>query len=424
MESAGRTLRIALLVENFPETSQTFINNQILSLLALGVDVTILSCGRGGAAQAHSSTLEIRQRAKIVHLRVPGPASRRLRELALLALHPFITLRIVWRTLLRTGLPGPYDLTKLVLAALDLRGEPRSFDLLFCHFGPNGRFGSLLRDAGVIAGKLVTFFHGYDFSERIRAKGPNLYRGLFARGEVFVANTNFTRRRVIELGCPPDRIVTVPVGLYPDRVPYRERRARPGEPVRFLTIGRLVDKKGHAYAIEAFRRVLDAGLRATYAIVGDGPKRSELERLIAALGLADSVALLGARTQEDIIGLAESADIFLLASTSGADGDSEGQGLVLQEAQAMGLPVIATDHNGFPEGLVDGVTGILVPERDSGRLAEAMIELARQPQRWASMGRAGAAFVRERFDQARLTDRLLALLLEDDEPRAHAASRP
>jgi colanic acid/amylovoran biosynthesis glycosyltransferase len=412
IEPGGGIRRIALLVDNFPQTSQTFIDNQILSLLARGIDVTILSFGRGDAAQRHSSTLQIERQARIIRLRVPGPASQRLSDLALVAAHPLTTWRIIWRALVAGEILRPYDLTKLVMAARGLGNSPLSFDALFCHFGPNGQIGSLLRDTGFIEGMLVTFFHGYDFSERVRAKGPHLYRRLFARGDVFVANTNFTRRRIIELGCPQDKIVTVPVGLYPDRFPYRERAKRAGHPTRFLTVGRLVEKKGHAYAIEAFRKVLDAGLRATYAIVGEGPKRAELERLIVNLGLTDSVTLLGSRRQEDIVDLADAADIFLIASTSGADGDVEGQGLVLQEAQAMGLPVIATNHNGFPEGLIDGVTGILVPERDSDDLARAMIELARQPERWASMGRAGTAFVRERFDQARLTDRLLALLLD------------
>ena len=73
----------------------------------------------------------------------------------------------------------------------------------------------------------------------------------------------------------------------------------------------------------------------------------------------------------------------------------------------MGLPVIATRHNGFPEGLLEGVSGLLVPEGDAIQLGDAMIELARQSGRWAAMGRAGAAFVRQKFDQATLTAALL-----------------
>jgi colanic acid/amylovoran biosynthesis glycosyltransferase len=268
-----------------------------------------------------------------------------------------------------------------------------------------------MRDAGIVEGSIITFFHGYDFSLQARVRGRGPYRRLFERGAAFVANSNYTRGRIVELGCPSERTVTVPVGLFPDFFSFRERAAAPGRPVRFLTIGRLVEKKGHGVAIHAFRRLRDAGVAATYAIVGDGPMRRELEQLVASLGLGDAITLLGSRSQEDVRRLAENADIFVLASTTSADGDAEGQGLVLQEAQAMGLPVVATNHNGFPEGLLDGVSGVLVPERDSAGLAGAMIELARSPDRWAPMGRAGAAFVRDRFDQSRLTENLLTLLI-------------
>jgi colanic acid/amylovoran biosynthesis glycosyltransferase len=81
----------------------------------------------------------------------------------------------------------------------------------------------------------------------------------------------------------------------------------------------------------------------------------------------------------------------------------------------MGLPVIATDHNGFPEGLIDGVTGMLVPEGDRAALGEAIVDLGSAPERWPAMGRAGAAFVRERFDQRRLIARLIARLTAGDD---------
>jgi len=151
---------------------------------------------------------------------------------------------------------------------------------------------------------------------------------------------------------------------------------------------------------------------ASLAIIGEGPTRSALEAAIARLGLADHVRLLGRRTQEEVARLADVADIFVLASTSAKSGDVEGQGLVLQEAQALGMPVIASNHNGFPEGLIDGETGLLVAERDPPALAAAMIDLARSPERWGPMGSAGSRWVRRHFGQAYLTEQLLLLLGE------------
>jgi colanic acid/amylovoran biosynthesis glycosyltransferase len=343
---------------------------------------------------------------------VPHPRDKRLLDLGYLLAHPWASLRTLAKAFRRGPLPSPYDFIRLVMARVDLKGRQQQFDHVFCHFAPNGQFATWLVDMGLIRGRLVTFFHGYDFSERVQAHGPDIYRRLFERGDLFVANTNYTRRRILDIGAPETRTIKLPVGLYPDRFPFRARSHSEGRPIRFLSIGRLVEKKGHIYAIEALALVRSAGVNANLTIIGEGPTRTELEVAIGRLGLGTQVRLLGRRTQEEVAQIADQADIFVLASTSAPSGDVEGQGLVLQEAQALGMPVIASNHNGFPEGLVEGETGMLVPERDPAALAEAMIGLAYRPDRWTPMGTAGNDWVRRHFDQAYLTGQLLALLGE------------
>ena len=87
----------------------------------------------------------------------------------------------------------------------------------------------------------------------------------------------------------------------------------------------------------------------------------------------------------------------------------EGQGLVLQEAQAMGLPVVSTWHNGIPEGVLDDVSGFLVPERDVHALAEKLFYLIEHPELWPAMGRAGRKFVEQRYDIKQLNKELVEL---------------
>ena len=414
MPRDGSRLSIALLLDNYPAVSETFIDNQILSLIERGIDVTILSFGRGtpDPAAQHETTRRILASATLIRVPVPRPSAERRKDLAYLAAHPIATGRILARALRAGAVPGPYDFIRLVMAAVTLGTAPRGFDQILCHFAPNGQFGTWLKDLGLIQGRLVTFFHGYDFSERVQSHGPDLYRRLFERGDLFIANTNYTRRRILDIGAPETRTVKLPVGLYPERFPFRERRGMAGRPVRFLSIGRLVEKKGHVYAIEALALVRAAGIDASLSIIGEGPTRGELEAAIDRLNLGAHVQLLGRRAQEEVARLADAADIFVLASTSARSGDVEGQGLVLQEAQALGMPVIASNHNGFPEGLIEGETGLLVPERTPSALAEAMIELARRPERWALMGSAGSRWVRRHFDQTYLTEQLLILLGE------------
>ena len=363
MPRDGARLSIALLLDNYPAVSETFIDNQILSLIDRGIAVTILSFGRDvpDSANQHETTRRILAAAQIIRVPVPRPSAQRLLDLAYLVAHPIATARILVRALRAGSLPAPYDFIRLVMAAVTLDGPARSFDHIFCHFAPNGQFGTWLRDLGLIQGRLVTFFHGYDFSERVQAQGPDLYARLFRRGDLFIANTHYTRGRILEIGAPEAKTVKLPVGLYPDRFPFRARSETGNRPVRFLSIGRLVEKKGHIYAIEALALVRAAGIDASLAIIGEGPTRAELEAAIQRLSLGDHARLLGRRTQEEVARLADVADIFVLASTSAKSGDVEGQGLVLQEAQAMGMPVIASNHNGFPEGLTTARPGCWSP---------------------------------------------------------------
>ncbi len=100
--------------------------------------------------------------------------------------------------------------------------------------------------------------------------------------------------------------------------------------------------------------------------------------------------------------------LFVLASVS-VEGDREGQGLVLQEAQAAGLPVVATQHGALPEGILPDQSGLLVPERDVDQLAERLNFLVEHPERWPIMGRAGRRFVEEHFDIRKLNTRLEGL---------------
>ncbi len=105
--------------------------------------------------------------------------------------------------------------------------------------------------------------------------------------------------------------------------------------------------------------------------------------------------------------LYRSSHLFLLPSVTAGDGDMEGQGLVLQEAQAAGLPVVSTRHNGIPEGVRDGETGFLVPERDPAALAERLTYLVEHPEVWPAMGHAGRALVEAEFDIEILNDHLV-----------------
>jgi colanic acid/amylovoran biosynthesis glycosyltransferase len=145
---------------------------------------------------------------------------------------------------------------------------------------------------------------------------------------------------------------------------------------------------------------------ARYDIAGDGPLRSALETVAASLGVGEHVKFHGALPGERVRELMDAAHLFVMTSVN-IEGDQEGQGLALQEAQAAGLPVIATRHGALPEGLVPDESGLLVPERDVAALLESLYELATHPERWPQMGRTGRRFVEQRYDARQLNQQLV-----------------
>jgi colanic acid/amylovoran biosynthesis glycosyltransferase len=200
----------------------------------------------------------------------------------------------------------------------------------------------------------------------------------------------------------------LPVGLDLREFPFAERIRGANEPVRLLTVARLVEIKGHEFALRAVAQVRAKHPELRYDIVGEGPLRPRLERLIAESGLRDAVTLHGARDGSFVRGLMREAHLALLGSVS-IEGDAEGQGLFLQEAQACGLPVIATQHGALPEGMLCGGSGFLVPERDVDALAKRLDFLAAHPELWPEMGRKGRAFVEERHNIRKLNQELTTL---------------
>jgi colanic acid/amylovoran biosynthesis glycosyltransferase len=177
-------------------------------------------------------------------------------------------------------------------------------------------------------------------------------------------------------------------------------------PDSVLTVGRLEEKKGYRYALEAIAIVKETIPSIQYYIIGEGTLRAELVRYAEELGVSDCCHFLGAQDADTVRAYYQTRAAFMLASVTAANGDMEGQALVLQEAQASGLPVVSTLHNGIPEGVIPDETGFLVPEKDSAALAEKLIVLLRDAPLRERMGEAGRRFIAGKYDMARVVARL------------------
>ena len=429
----SRALRIAMFVGSFPVVSETFVVRQITGLIDLGHEVDIYADTRPEAgAPTHPEIAKYQLLERTTFMKLPpetapfemsvwpvtgrtwppGSATPIHNSVRVARAFPRF-FRCLWkapRLACRVLDRREYGYQAASLSALlrlaTLCRKRGRYDVLHAHFGPVGnsfRFARELWDA-----PLVVSFHGYDFCTVPRKEGANVYQKLFATADAVTVNSDYTRRQLESLGCPAARLHKLPVGLDPDAFPFRERAPKPGDPVRILTVARLTEIKGHAFVVRALAKLRGLGRDVHYEIAGDGPLRKELEQLAGELGLRTAVTFHGACDSVEVQRLMAEAHLFVLASVSVA-GDREGQGLVLQEAQAAGLPVVATNHGGLPEGLVPDESGFLVPERDVDALAERLDYLVSRPELWPAMGRVGRRYVETHYDIRRLNSHLVQL---------------
>jgi len=259
---------------------------------------------------------------------------------------------------------------------------------------------------------IVVSFHGADVlvdMEKSAYRNPT--RQMLDRvTRVFVRSASL-QRAVVELGCDEDKIDIVCTGIPLDEFPSREREFPANGEWRFVQASRLIEKKGLATTLHAFTAFLAHYPRATLTIAGEGPMLHEVQELTRKLKIDNRVVLPGFVVPERLREIYYASHIFLHPSETGSDGNQEGIPNSMLEAMASGLPVFATDHGGIPEAIENGVSGILVPERDHEALSYALLEAVQDRHLLARLARNGAAAVAEKFDQRNQIRRLEEIYL-------------
>jgi glycosyltransferase involved in cell wall biosynthesis len=205
-----------------------------------------------------------------------------------------------------------------------------------------------------------------------------------------------------------DKLEVIHAGI--DTSFFRARNGSRGAagPLSILSVGTLHEVKGQAYLIEACRQLERDGVDFVCRLVGDGPDRGALEDQIAAAGLQARVFVLGPRPRAEVAELMRASDVLVAPSVPTRQGKREGLPIVLMEALASGLAVVASRLAGIPELVEDGRTGLLVEPRDAAGLAAALRRLADDPALRERLADAGRAKVELEFDAYENAARLAA----------------
>lgn len=392
-------MRVAVVVDSFPNPSETFVFTEIEGLLEYGCHIDVY------ADQAHDHG-QLRGALQVIssHGTSESHRVRQLQRRIGMGRH-WIKGSLGFSNAF--SLASRFGESAYKAAAFGPVERAVRYDVIHAHFGPNGLKALTMRLLGLIDGPLVTSFHGYDMRDEQGSSEqvPAGYAELFHEGALFLPVSNFFAARLRSWGCPPDRIAVHPMGVSIERFRHGDRKPGDG-PTRIISVGRMVPKKGFERGIEAVAMMAEP---AQYVIVGDGPLKGKLQRRIEALKAQDRIRIVGWQSNERIAELLSRADIYLAPSETPPSGDEEGIPVSIMEAMATELPIVSTRHAGIPELVEDDLSGILVAESDVAAMSAALSRLAQSPELRRSMGSAGRARINRSYDTRLLVQQLMNL---------------
>ncbi|MDP2789698.1 MAG: glycosyltransferase [bacterium] len=292
--------------------------------------------------------------------------------------------------------------------------EKHDYDVIVLgHYAPY--LAAALRCRSKFGTKVVVITHGMDVLSYDTAGGLRRWwlRRHLPSANLVIANSKFTDTHLKRLGVPESRrTILTPGADIPATIQVKpDARATLGLPLDaqvLLTVGRLVPRKGHLVAIDAFAALAPRYPNLHYYIVGRGTEEGKIRQRIAALALEDRIHVLN--NVEDTSVVYAAADLFLFPSVPGENGDVEGYGLVSVEAQAHGLPVLASNTGGIPETISPGITGELVEPGEADEIAKAIEPFLKDPLRLQRYSDRAKKFANEQFSWETRRRRIAELL--------------
>lgn len=406
---------LAVVVKGYPRLSETFIAQEIRALERRRIELVIVSLRRPTDRFTHPIHSEIR--SPVLYLpeylhEAPGRVLRAWTKAR--RLPGYARARAMW--LADLARDRSRNRVRRFGQALVLAAEAGRLDAVHAHFLHTP--ASVARYASAMLGI------GWSFSAHAKDVWTTPEwekREKLADARFGVTCTRANHDHLVALAPTPDLVELVYHGLdherFPARVPERPRRdgSAPADPVRLLSVGRLVEKKGFDDLLDSLAAVSPA-LSWTLDVVGAGPLESRLRRKAIALGLGERVRWRGSLPHDRVVEHYCAADGFALASRISPDGDRDGLPNVLMEAQLLGAACVATRVSGIPELIEHEVNGLLVPPRDTGSMTVALERIIADPGLRVRLAEAGRSVATTRFSFEDGVERIAARLAAPSSP--------
>lgn len=383
--------RVGYVVKVYPRYSETFIVNEILAHERAGLRLDIFSLYAPSDGLFHESLSRVQARVTYLPDESPkviafwdtlGKASDLLPDL--------------WEALPEMLRENAQHVHQAVALACAVRA--RGITHLHAHFGTSAT--TVARLAARLAHVPYSFTaHAKDiFHESVQP--DDLDRKL--RDAAFTVtvsryNEHFLRE---EYPASTSNLACIYNGLDLSEFPFQEPAQRPA---RLVAVGRLVEKKGFTYLIDACKVLAESGYAFHLDLIGGGEEEIALRAQVARLRLEPYITFHGARPQSDVKRYVQGASAIAIPCVVGEDGNREGLPTVLLEAMALGTPCVATAVTGIPEVLVHEQTGLMVEQRDPQALADALRRLMTEGDFRTHLARAARQAIEERFEINRNT---------------------
>lgn len=301
---------------------------------------------------------------------------------------------------------GHFHLNKFSLAeqAVITSFKKNKIDLVFAEYGVTGeRILPVCRELDL---PLIVHFHGFDASQKDVVEEYKNYQRLFKYASFVIAVSKKMYRELLEMGCPEDKLI---YNVYGPKNEFLEV-APTFRKQQFLAIGRFVDKKAPYYLILSFIKVLESFPNARLIIAGEGELLNTCKNLAKLFKVENRINFPGVVEPVVFQKYLRESLAFVQHSVTAENGDSEGTPVSILEASAAGLPVLATNHAGIPDIVIEGKTGLLVAEHDVTGMTENMISLLENPQFAKELGENGKEHIKSNYTLSRHIDVLNGLI--------------
>ena len=403
------TSTLCMILKGYPRISETFISNEILLLESLGFNIHIVSMRNPRESFTHESVEQIK--AKVDYL--PSTILKHIWTLlyhntGLMTKRPAVYFNALKKALVRWLRTRKSATLKHLLQAgyLVHKCMPGKQIVHFhSHFAHSPT--SVAMFSSILSGLPFSFFaHAKD----IYTSDERQLKEKIDMARFVVTCTRYNKRFLSSLaGKSTTPIFCVYHGINLDYFNNSRPAIECTPPYRLLTVARMTEKKGIDDIYHALVILKKQGIKFEHALIGEGDDRQKIENLISQLGLEKETRLLGTMTHEQVIHFYSDSDLFVLGCRIAENGDRDGIPNVMAESMAMQLPVVATDVSGLPEFLEDGVTGLMVPQKNPEALAKAIQKALLDPGLRKTVTRTARQRIVNDFDNKKLIPQLASI---------------